>query len=517
MARFYRNLSHSRGYSQLLNFAHILNSYARTAHIHPSGTKHFSVVASTRKNSSGWTDVTSTFESKAKRSYSRSDGGRAATTVEDPFDKLDGYSSRGRDRDRDRDRERDNWRDRDRNSGKFGRSSFPSRENTQREDYRGSRQSKNDRENGDRRERPKQNMPTDHDFLYSPNVVFPALRNGLREAYNLYYSHTLTQNRKRTKVDPVADCINMAKQLGIPVKKKEKHDLNEMAGQRPHQGVILEASQLKKQIVDGLGPISANNNYQLFTKAKEGMAKNFASKENQPPVWLALDEVVDPQNLGAILRTSLFLGVDGVVVCHKNSAPLSPVVAKASAGALEERPTYSVDSLGNFIKKSQKNGWYVVGADVANDSKRNRSIQTWPETGVDQPTLLIMGSEGDGLRKHIKDLCDSFVQIPTLSSDETGVDSLNVSVATGIILSRLMGGRFLQLPKNLKKFPHRPSNRTLRIRGNHAEESEDEEISKLEDNDDEDYDDTEEEEEEEEENQKTKNTRNSFKKSNMPF
>lgn len=103
-------------------------------------------------------------------------------------------------------------------------------------------------------------------------------------------------------------------------------------------------------MVAGLGPVSVHtNDYRLIYKAA-GRDKNFSTRENEPPVWIALDEVVDPQNLGAILRTSLFMGVDGVVVCHKNSAPLSAVVAKASAGALEERPTYGVSSLVNFIK-----------------------------------------------------------------------------------------------------------------------------------------------------------------------
>ena len=92
-----------------------------------------------------------------------------------------------------------------------------------------------------------------------------------------------------------------------------------------------------------------------------------------------------------------------------------------------------------------------MGAHVTYGSKRNRPIHKWPETGVDQPTLLVMGSEGDGLRKQIMNQCDSFIQVPNLSMIDSNVDSLNVSVATGIILSKLMGGRFLSLPENLKK------------------------------------------------------------------
>lgn len=100
-------------------------------------------------------------------------------------------------------------------------------------------------------------------------------------------------------------------------------------------------------MVTGLGAVDVDNAYHLQRKSSDVA---FLTKPDEPPVWIALDEVVDPQNLGAILRTSMFMGVDGVVVCHKNSAPLSAVVAKASAGALEVRPTYGVTSLMKFIK-----------------------------------------------------------------------------------------------------------------------------------------------------------------------
>ncbi|KAF9963625.1 hypothetical protein BGZ70_007287 [Mortierella alpina] len=333
-------------------------------------------------------------------------------------------------------------------------------------------------------------MSPDHDYLYSPNVVIPALQNGFRTPYKLYYSHTLIQNRKKRKDDPVADCIALATKAGVKVVKTDKHQLNELSGQRPHQGVILEASKLKEIFVNGLGPVSVENRYDLNGKTSDVTFKN---RDDEPPVWIALDEVVDPQNLGAILRTSLFLGVDGVVVCHKNSAPFSGVVAKASAGALEARPTYGVSSLQKFIKQSQENGWHVVGAHATHGSKRSRPFHTWPDTGVDQPTILVMGNEGNGLRKQIMDLCDSFMQVPSMSTLQSNVDSLNVSVATGVILSKLMGGRFLHLPKNLKKHP-------MRIREAHGkgsagddQDSEDEEDM---DEDQEDQDDDDEDEDE---------------------
>ncbi|KAG0049289.1 hypothetical protein BGZ83_005899 [Gryganskiella cystojenkinii] len=304
---------------------------------------------------------------------------------------------------------------------------------------------------------PSRIMRDDRDYLYSPNVVLPALKQDLRTPYKLYYSHTQIQNRKKMKQDPIADCIAAANERGIPVVKTTKHDLNTLSGQRPHQGVILEASKLEQHHITGLGEVATpeGEDRQEYVLQGSKASPRFISPSNEHPVWVACDEVVDPQNLGSILRSSMFLGVDGVVVCHKNSTPLSAVVAKASVGALETRPTYGVKSLMKFIQNSQKNGWHVVGAHVTYGSKRNQPIHRWPETGVSQPTILIMGSEGDGLRKQIVNQCDSFIQIPNLSKITSNVDSLNVGVATGIILTKLMGGRFLQLPENLKKYPLR--------------------------------------------------------------
>ncbi|KAF9360164.1 hypothetical protein BGX34_007919 [Mortierella sp. NVP85] len=293
---------------------------------------------------------------------------------------------------------------------------------------------------------------SDCDFLYSPNVVLPALKCGYRRPYALYYAKTVVQNRKKRKDDPVSDCIEVARLVGVKVVQVSKHDLNDMAQQRPHQGVVLETSKLQETYIKALGPLSADNKYKVMI---EGVEKEFICKPNEPPVWLALDEVVDPQNLGAIMRTAMFMGVDGVVVCHKNSAPLSAVASKASAGALEERPTYGVTSLMKLVQESQANGWDVIGAHISFGSKRNRPLHTWPETGVDKPTLLIVGNEGKGLRDQIAKQCDAFIQIPNVNAEESVVESLNVSVATGIVLAKLMNGRFMNLPKNLKMYPHR--------------------------------------------------------------
>ncbi|KAI1316038.1 hypothetical protein EDD11_010502 [Mortierella claussenii] len=327
----------------------------------------------------------------------------------------------------------------------------------------------------------------------------------------------------RRKADPVRDCIEVASGMGVNIIRVTKHELNELSDQRPHQGIVLETSKLSQRFVTSLGPVSTTNQY----SAHGPDAKyNFRRREDEPPVWIALDEVVDPQNLGAIMRSAFFLGVDGVIVCHKNSAPLSAVVSKASAGALEMRSTYGVTSLARFLQasESKKNGWHVVGAHASQTSMRNRPLHLWPETGVDQPTLLVMGSEGNGLRKHVMEQCDTFIQIPTINSIASNVDSLNVSVATGIILSKLMGGRFLHLPKNLKKYPDRYHQAELAAAklvwaSKKDEEFKEDEYADKEDHDD-DNDHSDDADDEQEQNVVTKfksTNKNASKNDNLPF
>jgi len=185
---------------------------------------------------------------------------------------------------------------------------------------------------------------------------------------------------------------------------------------------------------------------------------------------LVLDEVVDPQNFGALLRSAYFLGgtgIDskiGVMVCAKNSAPPSPVVSAASAGALELCQVYSTSNLPRTLNAAKDDGWRVIGAAAYAPTGMIDGETGEPplcrdlydiEHGSKQPTLLVLGSEGHGLRNLVAKACTEFVRIPGYDSETTsissnhfdttdsraGVDSLNVSVTGGIMLWHLLHGR----------------------------------------------------------------------------
>ena len=182
-----------------------------------------------------------------------------------------------------------------------------------------------------------------------------------------------------------------------------------------------------------------------------------------PNLWLVLDEVVDPQNLGALLRSSYFLGGNnnqrmGILVCAKNSAPPSPVVSASSAGALELLNVYSTSSLPKTLGMAREDGFRIIGAasakprgvgDDDDDGAGLYDLQNLPPSDG-QPTLLVLGSEGHGLRTLVAKLCTDFVRIPRgdgsdgedadADNDDRVVDSLNVSVTGGILLWHLLYG-----------------------------------------------------------------------------
>jgi len=219
--------------------------------------------------------------------------------------------------------------------------------------------------------------------------------------------------------------IARAKELGCTISYASKHDLNMLTESRPHQGVALDCTPLEMDSIESL--LEENSG-----------GKNAAEiqRNRQHPLWLALDEIIDPQNFGAILRTAHFLNIDGVVVCAKNSAPLSPVVSKASSGAMETIKVFQTNAMHKFLAKCVDDGFNVIG--LANQS----GAESVSDLSLNQPTVLVVGNEGSGLRTNVRRACSRIAKIEggdenNNSGKTTSVESLNVSVATAIALFQL--------------------------------------------------------------------------------
>lgn len=169
-----------------------------------------------------------------------------------------------------------------------------------------------------------------------------------------------------------------------------------------HQGIIIEVSDIKTYNLD--------------------IIKNFTSKN---PVIVMLDHLEDPHNFGAIIRTSYALGIDAIIIPNDRSVDITPTVVKTSAGAVYNIPIIKVPNLTNTIEKLKKEGYWIVGTDMQGDN--------YCELKYDMPTCLIIGNEGKGMSKIVKNNCDYLVSIPM----EGKIDSLNASVSCGIILSEI--------------------------------------------------------------------------------
>ncbi|KAL4424564.1 hypothetical protein ABPG77_009148 [Micractinium sp. CCAP 211/92] len=256
------------------------------------------------------------------------------------------------------------------------------------------------------------------DALYGVSPVLAALQAGRRTVHALYLQDGMDLSKRKDK-GAIQAAKRRAEELGARIEYASKHDLNMLSDNRPHQGIMLDCSTLEFEPMPALPP----------AEAVQGPAGP------RLPVWLCLDEVMDPQNFGAALRCAHFLGVDGVLTCHRNSAPLSAAVSKASAGAMELLPVHSTKSLPQTLADAQKRGWLVLGAAAEPGAASAASFV------LQQPAVLVMGNEGYGLRNSVRRLCDSMLQIDGGASGGLGgglVDSLNVSVATGILLHRLL-------------------------------------------------------------------------------
>jgi 23S rRNA (guanosine2251-2'-O)-methyltransferase len=187
---------------------------------------------------------------------------------------------------------------------------------------------------------------------------------------------------------------------GVRVRFVTRDELDQAAKRGAHQGVVAEVERRTEATLEDLA------------QAKDG-----------PPLIVVLDEVEDPQNVGAILRTVDASGGSGVVRQTRRAAPLDGAAAKASAGAVNHVPVADVVNIARSLEDLKKAGVWTVGLDA--DAK-----MAYYEWDLTPPTAIVVGAEGHGLRRLVRERCDQVVSIPMLGH----VGSLNVSVATGIVL-----------------------------------------------------------------------------------
>jgi 23S rRNA (guanosine2251-2'-O)-methyltransferase len=235
--------------------------------------------------------------------------------------------------------------------------------------------------------------PADDTVLYGRNAVHEALRAGRRQVHRVWATAGAAREQ-------------WLRDAAVPVEVVDADDVTRRAATDAHQGVVARVDPYRY-----LAP-----------------AELLARPE---PLIVALDEVQDPQNLGAICRTAECVGADGVVICERRAAHVTPAVVKASAGAVEHLAIARVRNLADFLLEARDAGAWSYGA-AATDGAVPYTEPDW--TGG---VVLVLGSEGRGLRPRVAAACDGLVALPMRGR----IGSLNVSAAAAALLYGILHQR----------------------------------------------------------------------------
>jgi len=203
--------------------------------------------------------------------------------------------------------------------------------------------------------------------------------------------------------DAIPEILRLAQAKNIPVERVPRRIIDQQSTTDSNQGVVAYAA-VKKYV--GLDDLLA-----------------IAAEKNEPPLYVILDGIEDPQNLGSILRTAYAAGIHGVIIRGRRAAGLTAAVAKASAGAIWYMPVASVSSIADAIENLKKNNVWVIGIDHSGKDE-------YTKMDFKSPAAIVIGSEGKGLSELVRKRCDFLANIPMRGQ----INSLNASVAAALVM-----------------------------------------------------------------------------------
>ena len=238
-------------------------------------------------------------------------------------------------------------------------------------------------------------MSQEQDWIFGLHAVRTALQRPNRLAEVL-----IDGGRRDQRAHEV---VELAQAAGVKLRQVKSDELEQVAGEGRHQGVAARLHPLQTQ--------------------DEPYLKSLLKRLDEPPFLLILDEVQDPHNLGACLRSAEGAGVHAVITPKDRSASLTPVVRKVASGAAEMVPLIQVTNLVRTMKWLKQEGVWLIG--TAGEAENSLYV-----TDLKGPLAVVMGGEGKGMRRLTREACDLLVKLPMAGT----VESLNVSVATGVTL-----------------------------------------------------------------------------------
>lgn len=233
------------------------------------------------------------------------------------------------------------------------------------------------------------------------NPVIEALKSG-RDIEKIFIA-------KGTKEGSINKIMGMAKERKIVMQQVDRAKLDSMAGTNSHQGVIAISSAYSYKSVDDI--------------------LQLAKDRDEDPFIIILDEIEDPHNLGAIMRTAECVGAHGIIIPKRRSVGLTPTVSKTSAGAIEYVPVARVTNINNTIEELKGKNIWIYGAHMEGEYYHQQNLEG--------PIAIVIGSEGKGISRLVKEKCDFLIKIPMKGK----VSSLNASVATSILAYEVLRQR----------------------------------------------------------------------------
>jgi 23S rRNA (guanosine2251-2'-O)-methyltransferase len=239
--------------------------------------------------------------------------------------------------------------------------------------------------------------------IFGINPVIEVLRAG-RSVQRVL----IAQSRKSDR--DILRIMKLAKGSGIEVRLTTRDTLDREAPNALHQGVLAFIAARKFATLDDILLVPA--------------------QKKQNPLYLILDGVEDPRNLGAILRTAEVAGVHGVIIPERRAAGLTETTVKTASGALEYVPVVKVVNIVNTLEDLKKRGVWIAGAEAGGE------LVYWKADFV-RPTAIVLGGEGKGIRRLVREHCDYLVSLPLMGR----INSLNVSVASGVLLYEVLRQR----------------------------------------------------------------------------
>jgi 23S rRNA (guanosine2251-2'-O)-methyltransferase len=209
----------------------------------------------------------------------------------------------------------------------------------------------------------------------------------------------------------ILDILNRCREAGIPVARPPRRELDRLGDELTHQGVVAHVSAYPYVGLD-----------EMLSRAHSAA---------QDPLLLVLDELQDPQNIGALLRTAEAVGVNGVVIATHRAAQITPAVSRASAGAAEHLLICAVTNIARMLEGLRDDGLWIAGVEDRPEA------QDYRRADLHGPLAIVLGSEGQGMRRLVAKQCDYLLRIPMRGR----INSLNVSVAGAIVLYRALDAR----------------------------------------------------------------------------